>query len=343
MIKSIAEVMPFFIEQTKDTLLLIIDSYPVETHVLDNLFPAEGRKFIQTVNLPATSCAIPSLMTGLDPSEHGIIFKSIVYDNHIIKPLEEFKSIVEPRKFLPFPTFPETHEITYVAPHFFSKTDFFELTIRARNTKLIKVPKRLVSQLRKRNWDCFYEIESSCYKECLKKGKHMIFHSIILDKIFHEYGINTKKGKEALKFIKDNVSDIIEKKKVILISDHGHTEIKQTLELNKEDDKEFFNHIEHICLDRPNLMIFTKNQEFIEKYIKEKFGKKVEIFKKQQIIENEFFGRKTKTLENRLGDLIVATNGRHAFSCNEKSFNKKGMHGRINSKSERKIPLFTNF
>lgn len=290
---------------------------------------------ITSVFPPTTASATTSLISGLNPIEHGWLGWTMyihplnkIYtlfwnsekgkkqsDNHFIKIKEKYlnpKTIVD-----------ELNENkiceSYLISPFCDETNIFNKKYNKLND-MINILEELIS----------------------KNGKKYIYvYNPEPDHIMHLKGCDSKEAIKEIKKINNQIEDFSKKINnntlIIITADHGH--------LNNENiilNEEISNLMERDLSIEGRVCSFKikngKKEEFKNKFIKF-YGNDFNLFSKDEIIKNKFFGDGNMNFlfENALGDFIaISKNNKNLIESQD--FPLKSSHAGI-SDDEVYVPL----
>jgi len=283
----------------------------------DNFFNNNKLCEIDSVFPPTTTAATMSVMTGLNPNEHGWIGWDVYIDSldktvtlflneekGTKKPIEGFHAA---KKFMPYERI---------------------------NDKIKKSGKQAyyISPYGDINYNSLEELNNEIKKLCDLDGKKYIYvYDDEPDKTLHEFGFNDKKTIDTVKAIEESTKklcDALEDTTVIIIADHGHIDVEPIF----MDDYDFIKEsiIRTTSIDSRSKTFFVKEDK--KDYFKEEFNKNFSndyiLLTKEEVLKNNIFGYGENNIhfENAIGDYLAVAKGNKYFHEGDKPFIFKSHH-----------------
>ena len=299
------------------------DSFLIKNKLCDitSVFPA------------TTAAATTSLLSGLNPYEHGYLGWDVYFDD-IDKTITVFRNTIKDTKEPIDIDIKEKLKYKSIIELINNETEYSAYSL---------FPFGLGA----------YENLDMLYKQIINlsklDGKKFIYAYVDEpDYSLHEYGVSDIKIKELInKFNKDveNLSNNLEDTLLIITADHGHVESNPVY---LEDYPDIFN-----LLDRTTSIdsrataykIKSNKKDEFETLFNKHFGNDFKLYTKEEVIKNKFFGdgNKNKYFDSAIGDYLSIGIGNKYIKYNsykEKDPIFKSHHAGI-TEDEVLIPLIT--
>lgn len=289
-------------KQPKNVVVILFDG--MGSRILDrtldkdDFFIKNMKKEITTVFPATTTAATYSMMTGLNPIEHGYLGWY-----SYIEPLDEtivlFRGINKVTQEIS-PGYAEARQ-----KYFVNKTITDEINEKG------KYKSRILFPFGDSKYNDLDDMLSIIEKECNSDGKKYIYaYDNQPDHTMHELGPDNDQVKELIKTRNKKVEDLCNKLEdtiVFVISDHGHIKVENIF-LN--DYPEIVNMLERTTSLEQRAVSFKikdgLHQKF-EKLFRELFGDYFNLYTKTEIIESKLFGdgEENPLFRSALGDYIA--------------------------------------
>lgn len=298
-------------KQPKNVVVILFDGMGSRilnrTLEKDDFFIKNMKKEITTVFPATTTAATYSMMTGLNPVEHGYLGW-----HSYIKPLDEtivlFRGINKVTQEIS-PRYAEARQ-----KYFVNKTITDEINENGKYTSRILFP------FGNDKYNDLDDMLSIIEKECNSDGKKYIYaYDNEPDHTMHELGAYSKDVNELIKSRNDKVEALCNKLKdtiVFVVADHGHIKVDNIF-LN--DYPEIIDMLERTTsLEQRAVSFKVKNgmhTEF-ENLFKKFFGDYFNLYTASEIIESKLFGdgNENPLFRSALSDYIaIAENSNKAL------------------------------
>lgn len=307
---------------------------------------------ITSVFPSATSAAIPALMTGLSPQEHGMSawYSFIKELGTIISPLpfqprlgpfplEKVAEIKDLFHINPIPNRIKTSSFIVqgsdISHSKFSTTASGKAKIIPYNSNSMK---RYFSAIKK-------IIKSS------NKRKYIFAYWSAHDSLCHKYGTKSKPVLNHFKKLNRELESFIKSIKntnttLIITADHGLIDVPKSKSIDVKNHPKLAECLSiPICGEGRISYCYVKPSKVNEfrKYVKTKLKSVCSLHKSQDLLKKNYFGlfKPHKNFHNRIGDYILITKENYGIKdslINSKVKRKVGRHGGT-SKEEMHVPL----
>jgi len=296
-----------------------------------------------------TATCLTSLVTGLDPMEHGIVGSAFCYNNQYFSPLRwSFLSTqgsiiqqMEPDILVPEGAWRDMFQAgiqinaflpSAIADSQFTQKVFSDADIHSYENDTLLINK--ISQL---------------VRTTDRSFSYIYFDS--LDDVGHLHGAGSEEWKNELFLLEsiiNNISKVIPKNAVLLVtSDHGMINLKNKNMIDFSKINNLKNETHLICGDIRARHIYLKPEYKHEinlakwnNYLGENFN----IYSKQNAVDSLIFGTNVNsTFQQRLGDLIIVSKNQHGLIDTSSLYDDYqtswiGHHGAL-SDDEQNVPL----
>lgn len=324
-------------EKYKNIVLLLYDG--LGSSILDKFLPKES--FLQKNKVcnissvfPATTvAATTSVLTGLEPSEHGWLGWDMFFkdDNETVSVyMNTIKDTSIPAKH----NVKERTEMKY-------KTIIEKINEESSNDAYIVWPFD-----EKYPCNTLEEISERICALCDKPNKKFIYsYYNNPDKILHQEGfksINVRNEITKIDKMTEKLYKILPSKTlIIVIADHGHIECEyKTL----SEDNTLFELLERTTALEPRACSIKLKEKVDKDYFKNLFlknyGNEFKLYSKEEVIEYQLFGEKIKNsiVTDNIGDFIAIAIKNTCLRYNQKGKVFKTYHAGI-TKDEMEVPL----
>ena len=128
------------------------------------------------------------------------------------------------------------------------------------------------------------------------------------DHTMHEFGVSSSEANEMINYLNEQIEKLIENNSdtlLVISADHGHIDAKGQVEFYS--DEKLFSLLEHpLTLDARSISFKVKDGKF-EEFEKEfkKYEKYFTLFKSQDLLDRNVFGRYNEKTQEFLGDYIA--------------------------------------
>lgn len=298
--------------------------------VLDNdSFLIKNRiKTITSVFPPTTTAATTSMLSGLNPNEHGWLGWDLYFkkENEVIT------------MFLN--TLKDTDIVAY---------DY--------NVSRTTYPYESITKKISKNYECHellsfekeeYKILDNQIKKIVELSKEPNKKFIYAyydnpDNLLHQYGINSdivkdefKNINKTLEYLCDNIEDSV----VIILADHGHIDTEYYF---LDDYPEIKNMLERTISIEPRAVSFKVKQECLKQFKNEfnkYFNKDFYLYTKEDIINNKIFGTGNNNthFEEAIGDFIAIAKSNKSILDNKVDHTLLSLHAGLTDR-EMLIPI----
>lgn len=324
-------------KEYKNIVLILYDG--MGSSILDRYLPKES--FLQQNKMcnissifPAsTVAATTSILTGLEPSEHGWLGWDMFFkdDNETIS---LFRNVIKDTNI------PSKHIVK-------ERQDMKYKTILERINEETSNDAYLVWAFDEEN-PCINleEINERICELCNKPNKKFIYaYYNNPDKIMHEMGLESTNVKQEMMKINDMTEKLYRESSsdtlIIVTSDHGHIECKyRTLSENKE----LFNMLERTTSIEPRACVMKikkdMDKQHFEKLFLQEYGEDFRLYSREEIIKEKLFGKelKHKIAQDNIGDYMAVGIKNSCLNYDENGKTFKTCHAGI-TKEEMEIPL----
>lgn len=308
---------------SKNVILLLYDG--LGARVIDkvlgknNFFNDNKLCEIDSVFPATTAAATTTVMSGLNPIEHGWIGWD-VYLKHLDKTVTLFTNC-EKENELPIEGYNSFKELAYES---------------------------IMDKIKKQGYESYYvspygDIKYNTLKElndvllniCNNDKKKFIYaYYDEPDYSLHEFGENDERVINLIKSIEQSTIDLCNKVKdatIIVIADHGHTLVDQ---INLYEYKELYD-----CLIRTtsidkrcaNFFIKSDKKEYFKKEFNKLFSNYFILHERQEVINNNFFGigEKHKFFDDAIGDFLAVAKSNKYLNDKKDEFIFKSHHAGV--------------
>lgn len=330
--QTLKELDEFLTKDYKNIVLLLYDGMGanlLERNNRQNSFLNHHKiKNITAVFPPTTTASTTSVLSGLNPCEHGwlgwdLYFKEL--DETVTMFLNTKKDTTKKvsseniaQKYYPYTSIIERIKEENQAYQLMPFGPNAYLDLNDRNEKIINL--------------------------CQKEGKKFIYaYSDEPDHTMHEYGTEAQVTRELFREINQSTKKLCKKLKdtlVIVIADHGHLNCES---ITLKDYPDFFSLLrQDISIEGRACAFFikeNKNKEF-EELFHQYFKNDFLLLTKEEVLDKKIFGigKKNQRLEEAIGDYLAIATGNKYFRYDENSVNLKSMHAGI-TEDEVLVPL----
>ena len=300
--------------------------------VLDNdSFLIQNKyKDITSVFPTTTTAATTSVLTGLDPVEHGWLGWNM-YIKPIDKTITLFLNVEKGKEEV-------CKEFLKVKSNLYSKNIIDEINITEKASALKLLP---FGENKYNNIDEMFEkIENMV----LKTGKKFIYaYCDEPDGIMHDLGPDSDEARNFIIKINSKVEKMCKKLEntiVFVIADHGQIKANPVF---LKDYPDIYNMLERTTSLEDRAISFKIKDEYKDKFavlFNQKFGQDFKLCDKEEVIKNNLFGYGSANIffEDAIGDFVAfASESNMALLANDSTL-LCGMHGG-NSDEEVYIPL----
>lgn len=318
-----------------NVVLILLDglgSSILEYHLQDNDFLRKNRKTnIYSVLPTTTTAATTSLMSGLNPVEHGWLGWD-VYFKDLNKIVTLFTNNLKDTQ--------EQAEKYNVAKTKLKYNNIFDL-INSIN-KDIYVEK--LFPFGENKYDSFEDAMQKVIKICKQYKKSFTYvYCDNPDAIMHDTGTKSIETKNMIKMLNDNIellSKSIPNSTIIVIADHGHID---STPIFLTDYPELLNTLRNdISIESRACAFFVKKDKIEEfkRIFNDKFSKDFVLYSKDEIIDKKIFGdgEENKYFRDAIGDFIAWGISDKYFRSNRNCKQFKSQHAGITN-DELIIPL----
>lgn len=317
----------------KNIVLLLYDG--MGANILDRLLTKDifliknKVKNIHSVFPATTTACTTSILSGLNPCEHGwlgwdLYFKDINETVTMFLNTKKDTNIAVSTENISEKYFPYTSIIELINKHY-------------KAYKLVPFGNESYKDID----DMYKQIMSLCQKD---EKKFIYAYSDEPDKTIHDEGTNSKKVIELLEKINEDTKKLCESLNndtlIIITADHGHIN-SQSITLSNYPD--IFNLLKQdISIEGRACAFFIKEgktKEF-ETLFNKHFGNDFLLYTKDEVIKNKIFGpgKENKRFKESLGDYLAIAIKDKYFRYNETSTKLTSMHAGI-TEDEVLVPL----
>lgn len=321
----------------ENIVLLLYDG--LGSSILDKFLPSNS--FLQKNKVcnissvfPATTvAATTSVLTGMEPSEHGWLGWDMFFkdDNETVSVyMNTIKDTDIPAKH----NVKERPEMKY-------KTIIDKINEETNSNAYIVWPFDLRNPC-----NTLEEIDERISSLCNMSNRKFIYaYYDNPDKLLHQKGFNSIEVKNEIIKINDMTEKLYEKLPtktlIIVIADHGHIECEyKTLSENKK----LFELLERTIALEPRACSIKLKEKVDKDYFREIFlqsyGDDFKLYSKEEVIKYQLFGEKIEKdiVIDNIGDFIAVATGNVCLRYDEKGMIFKTYHAGI-TRDEMEIPL----
>ena len=289
-------------KQPKNVVVMLFDG--MGSKILDrtlnknDFFIKNKEKEITTVFPATTTAATYSVMTGLNPVEHGYLgWYSYV------EPIDEVIML-----------FTGINKNTQEVSEKYSKARqkyFVNKTITDEINEEGKYKSRILFPFGEEKYDDLDNMLSLIKEECNSEGKKYIYaYDDEPDHTMHEFGPDSAEVKELIKMRNNKVEALcneLEDTIIFVIADHGHIKIDNIFLKNYPDIIEMLERTTSIEQRAVSFKIKDGLYHKFEKRFKELFGEYFVLYTKDEIINSKLFGdgKENSLFRSALGDYIA--------------------------------------
>ena len=295
-------------------------------------------KDISSVFPATTVAATTSILTGLEPAEHGWLGWDMYFkddDETISVFMNTIKDTEKPAK----------HKVKE-RPEMVYKTIIDRINEQTKNQAYIVWP------FDKENpCNTLDEINSRIIEICKSKNEANMNKKFIYayydnpDKIMHQEGFNSINVKNEMIKINQKTEELYKQlppeSLLIITADHGHIECTyETI----SDNKEIYSMLARTTALEPRACAIKLKDDINKKIFEEKFKEIYKdnfiLYSKQEVIQNHLFGKKIKhnIIEENIGDYIAIATKNKCLRYDERGKIFKTHHAGI-TKDEMEMPL----
>ena len=319
----------------KNIVYLCIDGlgiYPLKQNLNKNSFLIKNiAQKITSVFPSTTTNATTSLQSALYPSQHGLFGWSVYFEelqacviiytgeNYYTKEAVDMSKIKDILQFEPY----------------------YEKSSLKYNISTV-FPSYIESKVKNYSFDKLDDLFLNLEKICNLPDKQFIYaYSPEPDHIMHNYGVTSEKAREIISYLNDKIELFIKNNKntlLIITPDHGQTDIKEYIELYK--DERLLKTLKVPLYLEPRACSFQikEGEEKNFLYEAKKYKKDLKFYKVEDLIRKNYFGPRTTKLK-LLGDYIaVAKNTDKMILMSPISNRFKGHHTGLTAR-EMILPL----
>jgi len=321
-------------KKPKNIILILFDG--MGANILDrtvdkeDFFIKNKYKNITSVFPTTTTAATTSILTGLNPKEHGWlgwnmfvapINKTITLFMDSEKGKDEIcNEFVEMKSKLEVPTIVE------------------EINSRENISALKLYP------FGNEKYESLDEMISLIEKETLKSGKKFIYaYDDEPDSTMHDFGPGSNEVKVIIQERNDKIEKMCNNLKdsiVFIVADHGQIKVDN---IHLEDYPDIFSLLERTTSIENRAVSFKIKEGYQKKFKKlfnAEFGKHFNLYSKEEVINNDFFGtgEAHELFESALGDYVAIANDSNKAILTVGNSSLYSMHGG-NSDDEVYVPL----
>lgn len=318
---------------SKNVIVILYDGMGARIidHVLgeNNFFNQNKLCEIDSVFPPTTTAATTTVKTGLHPCEHGWIglylyIKEInktvsLFSNKEKETEELIKDYNVSEKFLPFKSIVERINETDNKAYF-------------------------VSPFGEYKYNSLFDMKELIKDICKEDGKKYIYaYYEEPDSMLHKYGMDSDEVKikmNEIETITKTLCDEITDSTVIVISDHGHTNVNR---IDLKANKRMYDTLKRAGAIGSRCTTFFVKKE-LENVFLDEFNAKYKddflLFTKEEVLENNFFGFGNYNIhfKDALGDYLAVANTDKYFDDKLKPSSYKSHHAGI-TEQEIKVPV----
>lgn len=287
-------------------------------------------KNINSVYPSTTTAATTSILSGLNPVEHGWLGWDLY-----IKPVNKIVTM-----FLN--TLKDTDELVsndHVSQKYFP----YESIVERINKDTLHTGKEIFPFGNDAYYD-FDDMLTKIKKETQENGKKYVYaYYENPDSLLHNFGVGSDEVIQNITNIDEKLSEFSKELKdtlLIITADHGHINCNP---ITLSEDTEIFKLIDGDIWIEARFTAFRVSDENIAEFtqiFRSKYSKDFELYTKEEIKESGIFGdgEPNELFEESLGDLFAIATGDKYFRYNNNSVLLKSMHAGI-TREEMSIPL----
>ena len=352
--KSLTKIDISEIKDSKNVILMVIDGLGYEFLMKNgkgSIFNENIKGKVTSVFPTSTSSAVPTLMTGLSPQEHGMT----AWYMHS----REFASQIIPLPYVPRFKGVDLGNLLEINKLFNLKS----LTNRLKLKPYVVLNKKIVNSrftkacARKSKRKKYSTISN--YFQTIKKTinsnkqrKFIFCYYGELDGICHDKGSTSKQALKHFKELSKKLSSFIKSIKgthttLIITADHGETEVHKSKRINLKDHPKLRDTLVFpLCGEHRFAYCYvklSKEKEF-ENYVKTKLKHCCDLFKSEDLLKKGYFGKFKvhKELKNRIGDYTLIMKDHYGIydwlDYKKKNHYNLGDHGGL-SDDELYVPI----
>lgn len=288
-------------KQPKNVVMVLFDG--MGSKILDrtlgesSFFRKNKLKDITTVFPATTTAATTSIITGLNPVEHGWLGW-----NMYIKPINKTVTL-----FLNKVKGTDKISNKFLEVKHMLNTE----TITEQINKKGKYSSKMIYPFGEEKYENIDDMFRKIKKECSKNGRKYIYaYSEEPDGIMHMNGPDSILAKKMIEEINEKTERFCEELEdsiVIIIADHGH---KLVNPIYLDEYPEILKMLERTPSLEQRAVSFKVKEEYKKEFPREfnkLFGNDMKLYSKQEIIESKLFGdgKENELFEEALGDYIA--------------------------------------
>jgi predicted AlkP superfamily pyrophosphatase or phosphodiesterase len=333
------------VEVDKDyesTVLFLIDS--MDSRIFKFLLKNSDflrRKVIKsgflTSTFPSvTPTSITSILSGLHPGEHGILgFRFFI---------EECGKVINFFKLSPVENEDEEGELLEEFDINFKIKDIFsECTAKGISNKLV-VPESIAKSkttpylTRAEKIESFKNLRELFRKPFEREFVHIYLSS--LDETIHKSGTWNEEVRETTRRIAKGIDTWFRKRSFLLFlaSDHGQIQVDQSNVIHLRDREILLRQRFFPAVSGGRVIYFyTNDPEGSRDWLKRKCGRSAEVKLSKEVVDSGLFGRFSKEMYPRIGDITLIARGENCFHLpfKDEKFRDKASHGGLSQKELR--------
>lgn len=285
-------------------------------------------KYISSVTPATTTAATTSILSGMNPNEHGWLGWDLY-----IKPINKIITL-----------FKNTYKDTYKEPNYNVTNKYYSYKNIIKQINEIGIEATSLYPFGENRYKNLKDMKNKVLSLCANNNNHYIYvYYDDPDKTMHEFGTDSDKVKEKIKqvnIISKELCDKLDNAVVIITADHGHINSNY---ITICDNQDFYNTLDGDIWIEGRLCSFkvkeNKNEEFIKQFNKY-YSNDFILKTKEEVIKMNLFGigENHHLFVDSLGDYIALAIGNKYFRYNENSVKYKSMHAGI-TEDEMLIPL----
>lgn len=294
----------------------------------DSFFNTHKVKDINAVFPPTTTASTTSVLSGLNPNEHGWLGWDL-YFKDVDKTVTMFTNTIKDTEILA--------ASEYLANKYYPYKTIIELI----NEKYDAYPVVSFGDNPYADLNDMYEkIVDLCHKD----GKKFIYaYNHNPDHDMHDFGTDADEIKELFAKLDketENLCNRLNDTLVIVVSDHGHLNCEY---ITLSDYEDIFNTLKQdISIEGRACAFFIKDGEEkrFEKLFQKYFRNDFILYRKEDVIKNNLFGigENNSKFNESLGDYLAVAISNKYFRYNENGVIHKSMHAGI-TEDEVLVPL----
>lgn len=263
----------------------------------DSFFIKNRYKEITTVFPATTTAATTSIITGLNPVEHGFLGW-----NTYIKPIDKvitlFRNCEKGKEEV-------CDEFLKIKDKLYNKSIVEEINEKGKYSAIEFAP------FSKNKYENLDELLSMIEKECKKESKKYIYaYDNEPDHTMHLYGPDSIEAKELIIERNKKVEELCNKLEdtvVIVIADHGHIKVENIYLNNYPEILDMLDRTTSLEQRAISFKVKAGLNELFEDKFNKLFGKYFKLYNKEDIIKSNLFGdgEKHEFFIDAIGDFIA--------------------------------------